>query len=154
MRNSEVLALLGQLLENSIGYFEGTIGAERRTAFKYYLGKPYGNEIEGRSQVVTQDVLEVVENILPSLLRIFTAGEQIVKFDPQGPEDQEVAEQCTDYINHIFMKDNPGFMILYTMFKDALLQKNGCTTRPRARNRCLPLRFRTLRLRSNQPTRR
>lgn len=125
MRNSEVLALLGQLLENSIGYFEGTIGAERRTAFKYYLGKPYGNEIEGRSQVVTQDVLEVVENILPSLLRIFTAGEQIVKFDPQGPEDQKMAEQCTDYINHIFMKDNPGFMILYTMFKDALLQKNG-----------------------------
>jgi len=125
MRNSEVLALLGQLLENSIGYFEGTIGAERRTAFKYYLGKPYGNEIEGRSQVVTQDVLEVVENILPSLLRIFTAGEQIVKFDPQGPEDQQMAEQCTDYINHIFMKDNPGFMILYTMFKDALLQKNG-----------------------------
>tara|TARA_R100000700_G_scaffold24076_2_gene30963 strand:- start:8151 stop:10142 length:1992 start_codon:yes stop_codon:yes gene_type:complete len=125
MRNSEVLALLGQLLENSIGYFEGNIGSERRTAFKYYLGKPYGNEIEGRSQVVTQDVLEVVENILPSLLRIFTAGEQIVKFDPQGPEDQEVAEQCTDYINHIFMKDNPGFMILYTMFKDALLQKNG-----------------------------
>ena len=125
MRNSEVLALLGQLLENSIGYFEGTIGAERRTAFKYYLGKPYGNEIEGRSQVVTQDVLEVVENILPSLLRIFTAGEQIVKFDPQGPEDQQMAEQCTDYVNYIFMKDNPGFMILYTMFKDALLQKNG-----------------------------
>jgi len=125
MRNSEVLALLGQLLENSIGYFEGNIGAERRTAFKYYLGKPYGNEIEGRSQVVTQDVLEVVENILPSLLRIFTAGEQIVKFDPQGPEDQQMAEQCTDYVNYIFMKDNPGFMILYTMFKDALLQKNG-----------------------------
>ena len=125
MRNAEVLALLGQLLENSIGYFEGNIGSERRTAFKYYLGKPYGNEIEGRSQVVTQDVLEVVENILPSLLRIFTAGEQIVKFDPQGPEDQEMAEQCTDYVNHIFMKDNPGFMILYTMFKDALLQKNG-----------------------------
>ncbi len=125
MRNSEVLALLGQLLENSIGYLEGTIGSERRTAFKYYLGKPYGNEIEGRSQVVTQDVLEVVENILPSLLRIFTAGEQIVKFDPQGPEDQGMAEQCTDYVNYIFMKDNPGFMILYTMFKDALLQKNG-----------------------------
>ena len=125
MRNSEVLALLGQLLENSIGYLEGTIGSERRTSLKYYLGKPYGNEIEGRSQVVTQDVLEVVENILPSLLRIFTAGEQIVKFDPQGPEDQDMAEQCTDYVNYIFMKDNPGFMILYTMFKDALLQKNG-----------------------------
>ena len=125
MRNSELLALLGQQLENSIGFLEGNIASERRTAFKYYLGKPYGNEIEGRSQVVTQDVLEVVENILPSLLRIFTAGEQIVKFDPQGPEDQEMADQCTDYVNYIFMKDNPGFMILYTMFKDALLQKNG-----------------------------
>ena len=125
MRDSEILALLGQELDNSLGWLEGKIPQERRTAYKYYLGEPYGNEIEGRSQVVSQDVLEVIETILPSLLRIFTAGEQIVRFEPKGPEDQTIAEQCTDYVNYIFMKDNPGFLILYTMFKDALMQKNG-----------------------------
>jgi hypothetical protein len=125
MRDSEILALLGQQLDQSLGYLSGKIPQERRAAFKYYLGEPYGNEVEGRSQVVSQDVLEVIESILPSLLRIFTAGEQIVRFEPKGPEDQQVADQCTDYVNYVFMKDNPGFLILYNLFKDALLQKNG-----------------------------
>ena len=36
-----------------------------------------------------------------------------------------LAEQATNYINYIFNKDNPGFSILYTWFKDALIEKNG-----------------------------
>ena len=49
----------------------------------------------------------------------------MVTFEPHGPEDVESAEQATDYINHIFTKDNNGWEILYTWFTDALLQKNG-----------------------------
>ena len=36
-----------------------------------------------------------------------------------------LADQVTNYINYIFNKDNNGFSILYTWFKDALLEKNG-----------------------------
>ena len=79
MRDSEILALLGQQLDQSLGYLSGKIPQERRAAFKYYLGEPYGNEVEGRSQVVSQDVLEVIESILPSLLRIFTAMHRLCK---------------------------------------------------------------------------
>jgi hypothetical protein len=35
------------------------------------------------------------------------------------------AEQETDYVNHVFMQQNPGFLILYSFIKDALLSKVG-----------------------------
>jgi uroporphyrin-III C-methyltransferase len=62
---------------------------------------------------------------LPNLLRIFTASDQVVRCEPVKAEDVALAEQATNYINYVFNKDNPGFSILYTWFKDALLEKNG-----------------------------
>src|SRR5262249_50091044 len=46
-------------------------------------------------------------------------------FAPVGPEDVAAAEQETDYVNHIFMQQNPGFLVLYSFIKDALLSKVG-----------------------------
>jgi len=118
-------ALIQQEITNSLGFYGGELTQQRKNALKFYLGEPLGNEVEGQSQVRSQDVLEVVESILPSMMRIFTQGESIVRFEPQGPEDVAYADQASDYINHIFMKDNNGYSILHTMFKDALISKNG-----------------------------
>ena len=118
-------ALISQEINNSLGFYGGELSEQRRNALKYYLGEPLGNEVEGQSQVRSQDVLEVVESILPSMMRIFTQGESIVRFEPTGPEDVAYADQASNYINHVFNKDNNGYSILYTMFKDALISKNG-----------------------------
>ena len=118
-------SLIGQEITNSIGFYGGELSKQRKNALKFYLGEKLGNEVEGQSQVRSQDILEVVESILPSMMRIFTQGENIVSFEPTGPEDVAYAEQASDYINHIFMKDNTGYSILHTMFKDALISKNG-----------------------------
>ena len=102
-----------------------TLNAEREQALDYYLGKPYGNEVDGRSQVVTRDTLETIEWMLPSLLKIFTAGDKAVEFTPKGAEDVDAAEQETSYVNHVVMQQNDSFMTLYTFFKDALMMKTG-----------------------------
>jgi hypothetical protein len=125
MTESELKAILSAEIEDSIGHVGGELSEQRRKALDYYLGQPFGNEIEGRSKVVSTDVADTIEWILPSLLRIFTAGDDVVRYEPTGPEDEEVARQATEYANWIFTRDNPGFLILYTLFKDALLQKNG-----------------------------
>ena len=62
---------------------------------------------------------------MPSLMKIFTAGDNVFHCEPVGPEDEKVAKQASDYINHVFYKENRGFTALYTAFKDALIQKNG-----------------------------
>jgi hypothetical protein len=94
-------------------------------AMKYYYGLPFGNEVDGRSQYVDSTVQDTIEWIKPSLMRVFASGDEMVKFNPHGPEDVKMAEQATDYVNYVFTKDNPGWEILYSWFTDALLSKNG-----------------------------
>ena len=62
---------------------------------------------------------------MPQLVDIFCGDEEVVRFNPVGPEDASAAEQETDYINHVFMQKNPGFLVLYSFIKDALLSKVG-----------------------------
>jgi hypothetical protein len=121
----ELLALVESEEANCISSTSGALAEQRREAMQYYYGQPYGNEVEGRSQVVTTEVKDAVEGILPSLMAIFTSSEEIVRFEPQNPEDEAAAQQATDYINYIFTRLNNGFLTLYCLFKDALLQKNG-----------------------------
>ena len=125
MTKRELSAHLEQEIQSALGYKDGKLTEQRSDALDRYYGKKYGNEQEGRSQIVTRDVADVIEWIMPSLMKIFTSGDQVVKFEPQGPEDVEMAKQSTDYVNYVIMRQNPGFHTIYQWFKDALLQKNG-----------------------------
>ena len=121
----EILSILAKEIHNSSGYIGGEIVARRKKSLEYYLGNPLGNEQEGRSQVVSNDVMDTVESLMPSLMKIFTSGDNVFSCEGVGPEDEEMARQASDYLNHVFLKDNNGFTALYTAFKDALIQKNG-----------------------------
>jgi hypothetical protein len=125
MTKRELSAHLEQEINSALGYKDGKLTEQRSDALDRYYGKRYGNEQEGRSQIVTRDVADVIEWIMPSLMKIFTSGDKVVQFEPQGPEDVKMAKQSTDYVNHVIMRQNPGFSIIYQWFKDALLQKNG-----------------------------
>ena len=117
--------IINSEINNSIGFMGSNLTSQRKKSMEYYMGEKLGTEIDGRSQVVSTDVADTIETILPNLLRIFTASDQVVKCEPVKSEDVPLAEQATNYINYIFNKDNNGFSVLYTWFKDALLEKNG-----------------------------
>ena len=121
----ELKSIISSEINNSIGFMGGALSGARKKSLEYYMGEPLGTEIDGRSQVVSTDVSDTIETILPNLLRVFTSSDQMVKCEPVKVEDVELADQVTNYINYIFNKDNNGFSILYTWFKDALLEKNG-----------------------------
>ena len=120
----ELVGRIDQEITDSLGY-GGDLALQRERAMEYYYGELFGNEVDGRSQFVDSTVQDTIEWIKPALMRIFASGDQMVTFNPVGPEDVASAKQATDYINHVFMKDNPGWEILYSWFTDALLQKNG-----------------------------
>ena len=121
----ELRSIINSEINNAIGFMGGNLTSQRKKSVEYYLGEKLGTEIDGRSQVVSTDVADTIETILPNLLRIFTASDQVVKCEPVKSEDVPLAEQATNYINYIFNKDNNGFSVLYTWFKDALIEKNG-----------------------------
>ena len=101
------------------------VGADRAESTEYYLG----NEPEGtsslQSEFISTDVRESILFMLPSIMRTFFGTKKVVEFVPKGPEDIQLAEQQTDYINYIIQQKNNGFQVLYDAFKDALVRKTG-----------------------------
>ena len=103
------------------------LSSERTKAMNYYNGDMTEDmpAQEGRSRAVSSDVSDTIEGLMPSLMDVLAGSDEVVRFDPTGPQDVAAAEQETDYVNHVFMQQNPGFLILYSFIKDALLSKVG-----------------------------
>lgn len=113
-------------LARSESFMDSRIARERAMAYDYYYGREFGNEIDGRSRVVSADVAQAVDAALPQLLEIFVAGDEAVEFAPRGREDVESAEQATLSANYVFFTQNNGYALAQDFLKDGLLQKTGC----------------------------
>ena len=125
MDETEVQAIVAAELVDATNFIDLEIVNLRARATEYYFGDPFGDEEEGRSQVVSMDVRDTVQAILPSLMRIFFSSENVVQYVPRSMEDAPMAEQATDYVRYILNEDNNGFVLFHSIFKDALVRKTG-----------------------------
>jgi len=125
MDDTELQGIVAGELEDAVSYIDADVSPIRAKGTEYYRGDPFGNEEEGRSQVVAMEVRDTVSAMLPSLMKVFFSSENVVEYSPRGPEDVQGAQQATDYANFIFSNDNNGFMTTYALFKDSLVRKCG-----------------------------
>jgi len=125
MDETELQGIVSAELEDAVSYIDSDVSPIRAKGTEYYRGDPFGNEEEGRSQVVAMEVRDTVSAMLPSLMKVFFSTENVVEYVPRGPEDVAGAQQATDYANYIFTSDNNGFMTTYAIFKDSLVRKCG-----------------------------
>jgi len=125
MDDIEFQSVVRNEIEQALGHYDTEYSQDRIDAMDYYLGEPFGNEQPDRSQVVSTEVSDTIEHIMPSLMRIFTQSDDYVRFVPTGPEDVAIAEQASDYCNWVINNDNRGFEIMHNWFKDALILKMG-----------------------------
>jgi len=108
------------------------LSRERITASQYYSGRPFGDEASGRSQIVMTVVRDTIRQTLPSLLRLFTAVEDPVSFEPISSEIKgddklatTLARQATDYCRWSLFTANKGWQVLHDCLLDALTRKAG-----------------------------
>lgn len=125
LTNLEKSSFLKATIEDAVDFIDGSIAPDRETATRYYRGDLFGNEEEGRSQIVMTEVRDVVQAMMPSLLRVFLSSKDVVTFAPRRADAVQQAEQATEYINYILSTDNNIFTVLYAAFKDALVRKTG-----------------------------
>jgi len=125
MDDYQLSSIVSGEITDALNHFDSEYTQERLRALDFYLGEPLGNEVEGRSAVVATEVADTVEAIMPNLMRVFTANDKYVRFAPRTAEDQEAAEQASDYVNYIITQRNDGYKLLHTFFKDALLFRMG-----------------------------
>ncbi len=127
MTDDELITQIEAEESQSLGYFGSDLATERERAIEYYHGnlESVYKAPEGRSDIVSTDVRDAIDGMLPDLLDVFLSSDEVVKFEPQGPEDEPACKQATDACNYVFYKQNNGALILLEWFKSALLEKNG-----------------------------
>ena len=120
----ELQSVLKSELDDAKDFID-QLGDERAESTEYYLGNSPEGGSDIQSEYVSTDVRDAVLHIMPSLMRTFFGTSKVVEFVPKNQEDIPAAQQQTDYVNYIFNQKNPGFNILYSVFKDALIRKAG-----------------------------
>jgi hypothetical protein len=114
-----------EMIDDAKSYEESDLAPAREENLNFFYGETPASEGSGKSSAVSTDFRDTVMAILPSLIRIFTSSENVVNCRPNSKGQEEMARQCTDYLNYIFWEDNNGFLILHDIVKDALRCKTG-----------------------------
>lgn len=126
MDDDKLKALLSQEIHSALTYDNTELSSKRATALQYYRGVMDDTpSAMGRSSVVSKDVADTIGWMLPGIIRVFTASDQMAIYQPTRPGDEQFAKQATDYVNYVFMKENPGYRIMWNGTHDSLLLGNG-----------------------------
>lgn len=125
--DEDLLAIVQSENRRSIGFdLDSELTSERERALNYIKGyMPDVPSLPGRSKAVSLDVADAIETILPDVVEIFTGGDDVVSFRAVGEEDEDAAQQETDYVYHVIFNENPGFLTFTSAFKDAFQAKTG-----------------------------
>src|SRR5437870_1168896 len=99
LTDDELIAAIESEEALALDSISGELQKERADAIDRYRGLPLGNEVQGRSQVVDKSVLDTIEWIMPSLVRIFLGGDSVGEFQARGPEDEAAAKTETQVCN-------------------------------------------------------
>jgi len=94
---------------------------------RYYEARPFGNEVDGRSQIVLPDVQEAIDYMAVSVLRAFVSGDRVVEFEATDEDNEKAAEEATAAIGYAFMRQQDGYRVLHDWLTCGLLERYGVT---------------------------
>ena len=125
LSDEELLSICRREEQDAQNWQTSALTANRTEAFAYYDRQLQGDEQEGQSKIVTSEFADTIESHMPGLMRVFASGENVAEFTPENQGDEEWAKQASKYVPHVYMRENPGFTNLHTLFKDALMYRLG-----------------------------
>lgn len=111
--------------ESACNYYDTVVADQQEKAIEYYDGKPFGDEVEGLSQIVLPDVAEAVDYMTISVLRLFVSGDRVVEFQAKRAEDEDALEEATEAVQQIFMQHQDGYRVMHDWLKSGLIEKIG-----------------------------
>ena len=125
MDHPDIISHVARLVDQCEDYLSEQ-SKDRGRALEYYRGQMSDTKPdEGRSRVVSKDVRATIRKLMPSIMRTILSNDQIVKYEPVGQEDEESANQATDYVNHVVVPECGAEQGIHDAVFDALLLKTG-----------------------------
>lgn len=126
MSEHELLAIVKEAERDALSY-SGEFIRDNQRLLEYYLSEPFGDEVEGQSQVVSTDVQDLVESDMPSLARVFLGAHDVLTIDAtsESEANRKEAEEKTTYINWLIRNQKDYYKVIHDWLKDAEMQKAG-----------------------------
>lgn len=126
MDDDRLKALLSQEISSSLTHDKTELAERRARNLEYLQGVMADTPAApGRSSVVSMDVADTIGWMLPGIIRVFTASDVMVSYEPETPQDEAFSKQASEYANFLFMRDNPGYRTLWDGTHDSLALGNG-----------------------------
>ena len=127
LTDDDLLRIVSREHDQCIGLdSDDDVGEARTRALQYLKGVMEDvPALANRSKVVSTDVSDAVLTVMPDLMEIFLGGEEIGAFRALSPQDVQAAEQETEVVNHVIMRENDGFSLVHDCIHDALVCKTG-----------------------------
>lgn len=126
MDEEEIKALVAEEIRSAKLQDTSDKQDKRVRAMEYYRGVMNDTpSAPNRSKAVSTDISEVMGWLLPGVVRVFTASDNMGVYEPTRPGDEDGARQATDAANYVFWKQNNGYRILWDATHDSLLLGDG-----------------------------
>jgi len=116
MDERRLLAILREEEADASTYYQSDLAQAQTEAMERYFGEPYGNEIEGHPAVVSQDVADTINWMMPALMRMFLADDLIAVESPNdaaNDQEQEI-ETIFSTFSAATMMAIASFMIFFS----------------------------------------
>jgi len=126
MAEGVLLSQVNMAETDAISHSESYMPANRQF-LEYYLGCENGYEVEGQSQVVSTEVADVVSSDMPSHVRTFLSGREVMEFKPNSddPRDKQEAIEKTKYVHHIIRNQKSYYRMMHGFLKNTEIQTIG-----------------------------
>lgn len=121
----ELASVVDRQIRQSVGFYDSKLSREREDVLDYYNGVKPKPMHSGNSKYVSLDVFDSVESMKSVLLETFAAGNRIVSFEPQGPDDIGLAQASTEYCDYVLFRQNDGYRVFSEVIQDGLMARAG-----------------------------
>lgn len=126
MDEDQLVTILREEEADAASYYDSELATVQADAMDRYNAKPYGDELDGRSKVVTHDIEDTINWVMPHLMRVFLGSDELITCQDDGLDDGDPSLKiAADYLGHVLFRDNSGSEIIHDFAFDALLQRVG-----------------------------
>jgi hypothetical protein len=123
LTNDELAIILAEDERRAISYRDSSLADDQEAALKFYEAEPFGDEEEGRSQIVVPVVQEVCDYMSIAVLRTMVSGDRVVEFEAREEDQEDEAAEATEAVNLTFLRHQDGYKVLHDWLKAGLVEK-------------------------------
>ena len=146
MSETQLSALVDRHITDAQDFDSSLLKYKRELELQFINGDVDIPAEEGKSKVVSHDMADTLNAVMPGLLKVFLSTDRVVVYEPRRPDFQmqrkkdlmtgvmmpmkvdlskERADQSTDYVNYVFLSDCGGYSVLYNAMYSGLAHGNG-----------------------------